>query len=66
MNLLISRDPEKAYKIALDLEKYNTERKYIESSLTKEIFSKARNYHNNSSACPLVHFSGANSKQLTS
>jgi len=48
MNLLISQDPEKAYKIALDLERYNTERKYIESNLTKEIFSKVKNYHNHS------------------
>ena len=28
---LDSENPEKAYKIALDLEKYNTERKSIES-----------------------------------
>ena len=48
MNLLISQNPEKAYKIALDLEKYNTERKSIESILSKEIFSKAKNYHNHS------------------
>ena len=48
MNLLISQNPEKAYKIALDLEKYNTERKSIESILSKEIFFKAKNYHNHS------------------
>ena len=48
MNLLISQDPEKAYKIALDLEKYNTERKSIEFDLTNKIFSQTKNYHNHS------------------
>ena len=48
MNLLISQDPEKAYKIALDLEKYNTERKFIESDLSNKIFLQAKYYHNHS------------------
>ena len=56
MNLLISQDPQKAYKIALDLDKYNTERKSIESDLTNKIFSEAKNYHNH----PVLIFSGSN------
>ena len=56
MNLLISENPEKAYKIALDLEKYNTERRSIELNLTNEIFSKAKNYHNH----PVLVLSGNN------
>ena len=56
MNLLISQDPEKAYKIALDLDKYNTERKHIELNLSKEIFDKALNYHNH----PVLVLSGSN------
>jgi len=54
MNLLISQDPEKAYKIALDLDKYNSERRAIESNLTDKIFSKAKNYHNH----PVLVLSG--------
>ena len=56
MNLLISQDPVKAYKIALDLDKYNTERKHIELNLSKEIFDKALNYHNH----PVLVLSGSN------
>ncbi len=56
MNLLISNDPEKAYKIAIDLEKYNTERKFIETNLTDEIFSQANKYHNQ----PVLVLTGSN------
>ena len=56
MNLLISQDPEKAYQIASDLEKFNTERKNIESTLSKEIFSQINNYHNH----PVLVLSGNN------
>jgi single-stranded-DNA-specific exonuclease len=54
--LLISSDPQKAYKIAIDLEKSNTERKSIEMLLSEEINSEIKKYHNH----PVVVLSGKN------
>ena len=42
--LLSSNDPQKAYQIALDLEKSNKERQAIEYILSEEIQSKVKNY----------------------
>ena len=55
-NLLISDDPKKTYQIALDLEKYNQERKSIESILSEKITSEVKNYHNH----PVLVLSGTN------
>jgi len=46
VNLLISDDPKKTYQIALDLEKYNQERKSIEVILSEKINNEVKNYHN--------------------
>ena len=46
VNLLISEDPQKAYKIATDLDKYNKERQAIELSLSEKIYSEVKKYHN--------------------
>jgi len=56
VNLLICDDPKKAYQLAQDLEKYNNERKNIENSLSNEIYSKVKNYHNH----PVLVLSGYN------
>ena len=40
--LLVSEDPQKTYRIALDLEKYNDERKSIESLLSEEVNEQAK------------------------
>ena len=44
--LLTSEDPSKAYRIALDLEKYNTERKSIEMLLSEEVNDQVKKYYN--------------------
>ena len=52
--LLISDDPQKTYKIALDLNKYNKERQTIELMLSEQINIEAKKYHNN----PVIVMSG--------
>ncbi len=44
--LLISDDPQKAYQIAIGLEKYNAERKSIEMLLFDQIDLEAKKFHN--------------------
>jgi len=44
--LLISNNPQKAYQIATDLEKFNKERQSIESLLTEKIISEVKRYDN--------------------
>ena len=56
VNLLISDDPKKTYQIALDLEKYNQERKTIEFILSEKIHSEVKNFHN----YPVLVLSGNN------
>ena len=56
VNLLISDDPKKTYQIALDLEKYNQERKSIEFILSEKIHSEVKNFHN----YPVLVLSGNN------
>ena len=56
VNLLISDDPKKTYQIALDLEKYNQERKSIEFVLSEKIHSEVKNFHN----YPVLVLSGNN------
>ena len=56
VNLLISDDPKKTYQIALDLEKYNQERKSIEFILSEKISSEVKNFHN----YPVLVLSGNN------
>jgi len=52
--LLISDDPQKTYKIALDLNKFNKERQTIELMLSEQINIEAKKYHNN----PVIVMSG--------
>jgi len=54
--LLISSDPQKAYKIAMDLEKSNKERQSIEKLLTEEVNSEVKKFHNH----PVLVVSGNN------
>ena len=54
--LLISNDPQKTYKIALDLEKSNKERQSIELLLSEEINSIVKNFDNH----PVLVLSGKN------
>jgi len=56
VNLLISDDPKKTYQIAQDLEKYNQERKSIESILSEKIYLEIKNSHN----YPVLVLSGNN------
>jgi len=56
VELLIAEDPLRAFKIATDLEKYNTERKSIELLLSKQINSQIKNFHNH----PVLVLSGKN------
>tara|TARA_B100000579_G_scaffold430496_1_gene444001 strand:+ start:3454 stop:5202 length:1749 start_codon:yes stop_codon:yes gene_type:complete len=44
--LLTSEDPQKAYLIATDLEKYNTERKSIEMLLSEEVNKQVKKHYN--------------------
>jgi len=54
--LLISEDPQKAYQIAIDLEKSNKERQSIEFTLTEKINSEVKKFHNN----PVLVLAGVN------
>ena len=53
--LLTSEDPQRAYMLALDLEKYNKERKSIELLLSEEIFEKIKYFLND----PVLVLSGS-------
>jgi len=52
--LLISEDPQRAYKIAMDLDKFNNERKSIELLLTEKIIDEVKKFHNH----PVLVLSG--------
>ena len=52
--LLISNDPEKAYKIAIDLDKSNKERQSIELILSEKINFEVKKFHNH----PVLVLSG--------
>ena len=52
--LLISDDPQKTYKIAIDLDKSNKERQSIELMLSEQINSEVKKYHNH----PVLVMSG--------
>jgi len=54
--LLISDDPQRAYQIALDLDKFNKERKSIELLLSEKVYSEANKFHN----YPVLVLSGKN------
>tara|TARA_B100000029_G_scaffold7776_1_gene8202 strand:- start:2979 stop:4727 length:1749 start_codon:yes stop_codon:yes gene_type:complete len=54
--LLSSNDPQRAYKIATDLEKYNKERQSIEQLLTEQINNEVKNYTSD----PVIVLSGIN------
>ena len=54
VELLSSNDPQEAYKIALDLEKSNKERRSIELLLSEKINSEIKNFHNH----PVLVISG--------
>ena len=43
--LLTSEDPQKAYRIASDLEKYNTERRSIEMLLSEQVNQQVKKYY---------------------
>ena len=48
VNLLISNDPKRAYEIALDLEKFNKERKSIELLVYDKVLLQTKKFHNHS------------------
>jgi len=54
VELLISENPERAYKLAIDLEKSNTERKSIEALLYEKIDVEVKKFHNH----PILVISG--------
>jgi len=54
--LLTSNDPQKTYKIAMDLDKSNKERQSIELLLSEKIYSQVQNFHNH----PVLVLSGDN------
>jgi len=54
--LLTSNDPQKTYKIALDLDKSNKERQSIELLLSEKVNSQVKNFHNH----PVLVLSGDN------
>ena len=54
--LLISEDPQKAYKIAIDLEKSNKERQSIELLLSEVVLNEVKKYHNH----PVLVLAGEN------
>ena len=56
VELLTSEDPQKAYKIALDLDRSNKERQSIEAILSEQIKVEVKNYHNH----PVLVLSGNN------
>jgi len=55
-DLLISDDPKKAYDLALDLEKYNKERKSIELLLSEEVNNQVKDFQKD----PVLVLSGDN------
>jgi len=55
-NLLISEDPQKAYKLAVDLDKSNKERQAIELLLSEKVNVEVDNFHNH----PVLVLSGNN------
>ena len=55
VELLISEDPQKAYQIALGLDKSNKERQSIESLLTDKVNSEVKKFHNH----PVLVMSGS-------
>lgn len=55
-DLLISNDPQKAYKLATDLDIANTERQSIEANLTEEVFKEAKKFISD----PVLVLSGKN------
>jgi len=54
--LLISDDPQRTYQIALDLDKFNKERKSIELLLSEKVYTEAKKFHN----YPVLVLSGKN------
>ena len=54
--LLTSEDPLKAYKLAIDLDKFNTERKSIELLLAEDVNKQAEKFKND----PVIVLSGNN------
>lgn len=54
--LLTSEDPLKAYKLAIDLDKFNTERKSIEFLLAEDVNKQAEKFKND----PVIVLSGNN------
>jgi single-stranded-DNA-specific exonuclease len=53
-DLLISEDPQKAYQIAIDLDKSNKERQSIEFMLTEQVNVESKKFHNH----PVLVMSG--------
>ena len=53
-DLLISEDPQKAYQIAIDLDKSNKERQTIEFMLTEQVNIESKKFHNH----PVLVMSG--------
>ena len=56
VKLLTSNDPKETYQLALDLNKFNEERKSIELILSEQIFLEVKNFHNH----PVLVLSGNN------
>ncbi len=56
VELLISEDPQRAYQLAVDLDKSNKERQSIEHILSKKIHSEVEKFHNH----PVLVLSGNN------
>ncbi len=54
--LLISEDPQKTYKLAIDLEKSNKERQSIESLLQEKVNEEVKKFHNH----PVLVIAGKN------
>jgi single-stranded-DNA-specific exonuclease len=54
--LLISEEPQKAYQIAIDLEKSNLERQSIQAMLSDQVDEDIKKYHNH----PVLVLSGSN------
>jgi len=54
--LLSSSDPQRAYQIAIDLDKYNKERQSIEFMLSEKVNTEVKNFHN----YPVLVLSGNN------
>ena len=56
VELLTSNDPQRVYQIAVDLDKFNSQRKSIEYILFEQIDNKVKNLHN----YPILVLSGKN------